>query len=380
MDENNNHSKDFLNSQANVAKQKDIYSKEVLNTLNTEERFVNYFNQFEDSSVKLFKNLYVQYRTNWHFNPYNKIDFKNRINQRFYKLAITALKNIQLKKLFNVMSSWMNKECNFPDIEVSIDWEKWCKKPLSCPHIEPIQLHEIECYKDFINQLEDTFFFAHMYINLSPMSFVEDKELKGSRWEGEYGQEEYYGRWFTFFDQRYGTSYFKLKPGTRVTNEYKYIWHYQKTIQENAPQITPPEILPTISIYSNKDEFVNLFEDKEFKQLYKAYSRWKDELRFAEDIDMDIIYLCEAKEIIPIEDNDDWREGISIASDKYCRNKTIQILEDVFDEYLILRTIDEGFDEWEESHNMATFTTHDEHIKKIFNGRKLMGEPEDLNF
>ena len=380
MDENI-HSNNFLNIQADLARQKDIYSKQVLHTLNTDERFINYFKDYDETSVQNFKDYYINQRTHWHFNAEGLKEYKDKQNERFYEYAISALKHIQFKKLFHVMASWMNKECNFDDIEVSVDWDKWCKKPFSCPYISPIQLHEVQCYKDFLNQLEDDFSFTNqMYINVSPFNFVEHTSGR-ARWEGEdkFDQENYYGRWFTFFDQRYGTAFYKLKPGTRVTNEYKYIWHYHQTQRDNAPKVTPPAILPTISIYSDKDEFVNLFEDKDFKELYKAHKRWNDELNFASEVDMQIIYLSEAKEIIPIEYHDDWREGIKIACEHYHRNKTIQILEDVFDEYQILRDMEGGFDEWEED-KYPSFTTREEHISNILNGRRLMGEPEDLNF
>ena len=377
MDENN-HSKAYLNKQAEIARQKDNYSKQVLHTLNTDERFINYFKDYEETSVQNFKDYYINQRTHWHFNADELKKYKDKQNERFYKYAIDALKHIQFKKLFHVMASWMNKECNFDGIELSIDWNKWCKMPFSCPYIPPIQLHEVECYKDFLNQLEDDFSFTHqMYINVSPFDFVEDDSGK-KNWEGKDDPEGYYGRWFTFFDQRYGTAFYKLKPGTRVTNEYKYIWHHHKTQREIAPITYPPE-LPAIYMYRDKDEFVNLFEDRDFKELYKAHKRWNDEVNFASEVDMEIIYLSEAKEIVPVEYHDDWREGLKIACEQYNRNKTIQILEDVFDEYQILRDMEGGFEEWEADKH-PSYTTREEHISNILSGRRLMGEPEDLNF
>ena len=214
------------------------------------------------------------------------------------------------------------------------------------------------------------------------MDFYESESSNDSRWEGENidDTENYYGRWFTFYDQYYGTAEFKLKPGTRINNEYKYIRHYHQTLRDNEPVITPPVFLPHLSIYKDKDEFVNLFEDKEFKLLYKAHKRQMGGYEFAENIDMDIIYLSEAKEVIPVEDHDDWREGLKIACEQYHRTKTIQILEDVFDEYRILCDMEGGFEEWEGTPELPMFSDHDEYISKIFKGRKLMGEPEDLNF
>jgi len=376
MDQNN-HSNEYLNNLAEIARQKDIYSKQVLHTLNTDERFINYFKDYEETSVQNFKNYYINQRTHWHFNSKEIKDYKDKQNERFYNYAITALKHIQFKKLFHVIASWMNKECNYDDIEISVDWDKWCKKPFSCPYITPIQLHEVQCYKDFLNQLEDDFSFNHMYINVSSFDFVEDDSGK-KRWEDKDDAEYFYSRWFIFFDQRYGTAYYKLKPGTRVTNEFKYIWHHHKTQRENAPVTHPPK-LPSIYMYRDIDEFVSLFEDKDFKELYKAHKRWNDEINFASEVDMEIIYLSEAKEIVPVEYNDDWREGLKIACELYNRNKTIQILGDVFDEYQILRDMEGGFEEWEEDKH-PSFTSREEHISNILSGRRLMGEPEDLNF
>ena len=375
----NDYLKIKLQKEAIEAKEKEAYYKEVCNTLDTDERLLNYFKDFDEQSVKEFKEFYAHQKVSWRFAQYNQTEFKAKLDERFHDYCVSSLKNIQYIKLFHAMASWMNEEVVFDGIQICWDWHQWHAKPLSCPHLPPIEKHEVQCYIDFLNQVGDDFAIDDNYIHLSPDNFFETDEAKGAdRWIGQ-DEELMYGSWFKYYDKCYGTEYYKLKPGLRVNKENKYIY---RTHEEEAKQnpIDPNAVhAPYLHFYTEKENFIRLFEDSEFKHLYRAHAAQTEQNNFAEEIDMEIIHLCDAEEIIPIESNDDWRQGVKIACEKYHRETAILLMWDVYEEYLVFKPIKDGLKDWERDSD-----TYDELREQVANriltGRRLMGEPEDFNF
>ncbi len=376
----NDYLKIKLQNDAIEAKEKDAYFKEVTNTLNTDERLLNYFKDFDEKSVQEFKEFYAHRKVSWRFNKYSQTEFKASLDERFHGYCVTALKNIQYKKLFHAMSSWMSEEETFDGIVISWDWYEWIAKPLSCPFLPPIEKHEVQCYIDFLNQVGYDFSVEDTYLNLSPDDFFETDQEKGEdRWKGDDEDDDYkYCSWFQFYDKCYDTEHFKLKRGTRSKKENRYVLRaYEEQSKQNP---IDPNIVhaPYINIYEEKENFIRIFEDSEFKHLYRAHAAQMEQFSFTEEIDMEIIHLSEADEIIPIESNDDWRKGVKIACEKYHRETTNLLIWDVYEEYLIFKTIKDGFKEWE-SENTAE-AHRQEAANRILTGRRLMGEPEDFNF
>ena len=374
----NDYLKVKLHKEATIAKEKEAYFKEVTNTLDTDERLLDYFKDFDEQSVKEFKEYYAHRKVHWRFAEYNLTEFKARLDERFHKYCVDGLINIQLKKLFNTMASWMSEEVVFDGIEICWDWRQWLTKPLSCPFLPPIEKHEVQCYIDFLNEVGYDFSVADNYINLSPEDFFETDEEKGAdRWIGD-DAEYTYGSWFKYYDKCYDTEYFKLKPGTRVKKENVYELCAYKAAGMLKP-IDPNFVqAPYLSIYEEKENFIRLFEDSDFKHLYRANAAQKEQYSFAEEIDMDLIYLSKAAETVPIESNDDWRKGVKIACEKYHRETAMLLMWDVYEEYLIFKPISGGFKEWE---GEDTSQAHREQVaNRILTGRRLMGEPENFNF
>ena len=117
--EENDYLKVKLQKDALEAKEKEVYFKEVYHTLDTDERLLKYFENFDEQSVKEFKQYYAHQKVSWRFAKYNQTEFKERLDERFHKYCVEALINIQYKKLFNTIASWMNEEVVFDDIRMS---------------------------------------------------------------------------------------------------------------------------------------------------------------------------------------------------------------------------------------------------------------------
>ena len=117
--EENDYLKVKLQKDALEAKEKEVYFKEVYHTLDTDKRLLKYFENFDEQSVKEFKEYYAHHKVSWRFATYNQTEFKERLDERFHKYCVEALINIQYKKLFNTIASWMNEEVVFDDIRMS---------------------------------------------------------------------------------------------------------------------------------------------------------------------------------------------------------------------------------------------------------------------
>lgn len=376
----NDYLKARLQKNAIDAVNKDAYFKEVYHVLNTDERLQNYFKDFDEQSVKEFKEYYAHRKVSWRFAEYNLTEFKAKLDGRFHEYCVDSLKNIQLKKLFHAIASWVSEEVTFEGIEIRWDWYQWIAKPFSCPYLPPIEKHEVECYIDFLNEVGYDFSISDSYIHLSPDNFLETEEVKGAdRWDGDVDEEISYGSWFKYYDKCYDTEYYKLKPGTRINKENKYELHAYEEQRMKYP--IDPNIVhaPYLDFYDEKENFVRLFEDSEFKHLYRAHEAQTAQNRFAEEIDMEIIHLSDAAEIIPIESNDDWREGVRIACEKYHRDTAILLMWDVYEEYLIFKPMKDGFKDWERDSDTYD-GMRDQMANRILKGRRLHGEPEDFNF
>jgi hypothetical protein len=291
-----------------------------------------------------------------------------------------VLKNIQERKLFNAISLWASKQKDYEGIEVSFDWGYWSNNPINCPHISQITKEEIELYIQFILQLDFEVTITRDFFSVDIFSFEESENVFGAlRWDGEKAEEYHYGPWFRFYDDYHHTHFYKDLPATRINEEQKYISIYRDWKNAQNPKPPMPASKPFISYFNEKDKFFELFEDNETKQLYKSYKKMMETYSFSGDIDMQVIYLTEAKELVPIEYNNDWREAVRIACEKYHRDMTIYLIWGVYAEYKNKLATNDSFEDWGVKPSYYT-KVRDEAVFEMIEGRKLCGEPANLDF
>lgn len=100
--------------------------------------------------------------------------------------------------------------------------------------------------------------------------------------------------------------------------------------------------------------------------------------RYNSNIDADLQTLQDAKEMVPIPSNQDWRTAIMYASEQYKRKKIIEALPYAFEEYT-QRHEKSSFNEWEKEHQ-PDMAARERIAECIIKGRILLGEPGNLNF
>jgi hypothetical protein len=123
--------------------------------------------------------------------------------------------------------------------------------------------------------------------------------------------------------------------------------------------------------------FVNNFEDKQTKEFYKAsawFTRNHDEKDF---LDNSIEVLLSANEDVAIEEHHDWKEAIHLAARRYTIRKISDMLSEAYEQYQMNVSMNISFPNGNTSHIEAAKKTV---VEDILLGRKLNGEPEDLDF
>jgi len=121
--------------------------------------------------------------------------------------------------------------------------------------------------------------------------------------------------------------------------------------------------------------FMNVFEDKENRDMQKIYEAWgafnEREDRMREDLDV----LLHADEKVPIQAHEDWEYAIQLAAARYRTKKIQDILPAAYEQYKMNLSLGISFPEHEQSKKDADFYNN-----LLLLGRKLMGEPEDFEY
>ena len=95
-----------MKSQVEKIKAKDEFFKQIVHEMKTEERFVNYFKQFESSEVESFIKNYARQKILWYDLAENLKNWKDSKQDKWLKACFKALIQIQQKKLFNAQCLW----------------------------------------------------------------------------------------------------------------------------------------------------------------------------------------------------------------------------------------------------------------------------------
>ena len=404
-------------------KQSKMY-EETIKQLQTEERFLNFFKGYNPQSVESFIKYYAQRKSDWYANADDRLRFRLRMDNHYFEEAMELFNEIFLKKLFDMKCRWVAGEMDLDGIESSVDFINFANDPNSCTFVEPITQKELDCYMQF-KQLKNW-----VPSNRKKLEFDEEYD---DGWASCVAPILYYHNqqscfiensithippWFYYYDTWFGTAYLLDLPCRRTDLEEKYndIWE-----EHIHPQTLSPEYLKTRKYqslamrklhYENReirdehlkklneayreehkndpkyihlhvrnkeimDEIVHNIESREVEKYYHATREWERRLEGGEEIEMDVIYLQELDEFVPINSNDDFRVAIKEAHDQYEERTMIEILPYIFDNYRQCikngEEFDWGTEEGKHKHSI-------DNRKKILEARVWKGEPTNFDF
>lgn len=351
------------------------FQKEIKNSELAQKYFSEYNPVNIDSFIKSYASrkvhlaqCYKYYADKYHEKEISELSFQAKAEQ--------AMEIILQKKLFNLQLLWRAGQLEIEDIKISYDFSFWGKHILSCSFIPPVQKKEVELMKEYLMQAEDDF---ELYFDWQNYDELTEKEKDGLMQD--------LPEWYEFYDLRMGTGTLLTLPNRKGEKEDYYLGLSRDEAWKNIPPQSSTPQLPFL--YSGLQElydFSKYFEnDKYFIALFK-YSKHLYEKESRDPNYDDIIYAVEslfaADRPIYFNKSLTWDKAIMAAANEYSNTRTAEMLDFVYEEYLLMKDLGisgrETREEIEEA--WAKDFIVDLYRKNILKGKMLNGEPEDFDY
>ena len=358
--------------------------------INNSEKAKEFFKKYREDSIESFVKYYVHHKAMLvqYYDYYNRLyeEFEHYDHQ-YQKKAEHALLAILQKKLFNMQILWRANQLKINGIEMGYDFQFWERHIKSCPFIPPIEEHEKDLMKQYLqntDNLENDFFDSHFFW-----------------WQDYYELTQKYDDdsmdnmidWYEYYDSILGTGALLNLPNIRYDLEEFYMnlarEERKKEFEKNNAASNPVKIDKRKSLHSfgyDFFKFAKYYEtDKHFLQLFRAseYNHKKDDRDpppEAIEHAIDILETADRKVYLPSHLN--WDEAIIAGANKYVNTKIAESLDAAYDEYKMLIELGMFADKSEEE--IKKLYEKDDIVKmyrnSILMGRRLNGEPEDFNF
>ena len=380
-DSNTDNNKNYLRKITNEEKWKEEFYTKTVQQLKTEERYVNYFKQFDPESVDGFIKYYANRKVQWFLSGANLKHYEQTKHNDWIKDCFVALVEIQQKKLFNAQCLWRAEKIQLPGIGICYDFQYWLDHIFAFKGITPIHEDEVEFYSRYLRETPCTVPF-HQFCDYQ--DYDELKRLK--RESGSvYEMQPYY----SFYDDHEGTASYLDLPDIRSAKEEFYLNIYREDNKlNNKPQqpIQNQVTLPYLPYYGTDfiPDFVKRHETPAFYRKYQVYMRDR-ELNELNEFPEHTIGLLEEipNDYLAIEAADDWRIAVTSLYERYRREKVIELLPQAFALYLKHKGRDWRYPGRSDYHELKI--DPDKGLSRmmlnmILKGRELNGEPADLNF
>ena len=344
--------------------------------LENSEAIQNYFKGFTDHSVKNFKEHYIRVKSYWHQSLDRNTDSNEYDQLKWIHTAFRHLEVILQKKLFDAQCLWRAEKETFEGVEICEDFEVWQHDVLNCPFIEPVNEDDIYLYAQYlhIEQAEEEFNHWQNWQNYEDIKEAHNNE----------NADEEFPEWYDFHNNRTGSGSLLLLPDIRGEKEaFYYQLHFaeqRKANKEKEKQYEEQrDKRPSLAYYDDKviQYFINTFENKKVQNAYREYTHANRHNHKEERLHEIIEELLRTDEVIPIEAHEDWSKALEIALKRYRCKKIAEALPAALEQYRM--NIEMGIAFPSEKRD-----NHDDirqmWLENILKGRKLNGDPEDLNF
>lgn len=293
---------------------------------------------------------------------------------------------IQHQKLFDLECQWRAELVDVPQARLTADFEDWHDYIEECPVLTPISPDELALLDTYLSQItssqdlhagnpSSTFWLNRRY----PDRFEEDED------------DESLAEWTEFWDLHRGTSYLRELPDLRGDREHRYLEAIRDENRRQNPY-TPPPVDPRPHIPTWGDDFDDLVRELlrrfeppaklrqfETKLQLEAYDASEDRL----DLPLALERLQNAGPVlVPIEAHADWRQAIIQAGHRHYLNQMRAALPRVYEDYCQRETlgikhapaVEKRYRYQKRGSNFKSLA------KQIREGRRLLGEPDDLDF
>lgn len=338
-----------------------------------------YLKQFSKDQVKNFLSMYVSQKSIWLNYAHKYIGRQDDDALQWVQRATRHLEIIQQKKLFDLQCQWRAEKLQIPGVRITTDFRVWEYNILNCPFLEPVSREDIELYAQYLEQENPD---TREYHDDDDDSWQEhDEIIEAYTSNGEYRD---FPDWYDFYNDHRFTGVYMELPDIRGRKEEVYTdLSFQQERKENnykpASEYEKPKHLPYIED-EHFDWFVKTFESKQVKELYTA---WQWHTR-TDDMEAEMEYyintLMEAEEPVPMPAHYSWQEAIKQAANSFVNKKIAEALPEALEQYLMKVQMNIAVHNYQESMHKTWLWIKEQAESRIIRGRKLSGEPEDLNF
>lgn len=373
--------------------------KAIMDDLNSNEKYKEYFEKYNPASVKGFIESYARRKAGWlEWGP-NHVQREMNEKMKYKEIASSMLWEIQQKKLFNLQCHWRAREMELPGIEVSWDFLKWEQKIKTCPYIDPITQQEFDLYKAYMTS--DSYMPRHFMSAWQAYDFYRTEYLNG---EGESMMPT--PAWYIYYDTMMGTGSLFMLPNSKGEQEQFYLGLVKKKEEEKAKKSKKkktakdqlPAIIkainprfdgkpPLIPDYKTKEDFIKKFEDKSLLKYFRAMEKeddtWMEDQALDDCIELFSFDMEGEDKNIVFKNPDDLKESMFRAAADYELRRIVDHLDVAFEEYRMKVDNNISFQESNEIMDFAdnAFNSIITFIKdQLLQGRELNGEPRDFNY
>lgn len=357
---------------------RETYINEWRQEINNSEAIQNYLSGFETNSAESFIASYLDKKFNWYYHA-----DRNEKNNEWEKIkwvdtAFDHLEIILQKKLFDVQCLWRAEKLTIPEISICYDFIVWENNVLNCPFVEPVNEQDIGLYMQYLQQnnvdLDTQWHFQEPW-----QDYEEIKEAYNTN-----NGNRNFPEWYEFNNGRTGTGVLMQLPDIRGDKEkfYRDLYNANRNELNKVQQEEWEKKRDKRPWLKGYDEdvlkyFVTTFENRTVNNYYNEYSDANRHVYKKEDIERLTDQMINTDEFIPIEAHYNWVEALEKALERYKCKKIAENLPLALEQYQMNIQMGIAFPDKDRSHHHEIWKLYEQ---TIIEGRKLNGEPEDLNF
>jgi hypothetical protein len=367
-----------MNENANNLPDTELLENRVLNELNTEERYVKFFENYLPYSVERFKKEFASKKAQWYSEGEECIKRNEAEDMQWVNAAFGHFNIIQQKKLFDAQCLWRADKTEFKEITISADFKYWEMDIMNCPLIDPVTEKEADLYVEFLRSSN---------VILDDWNFERFQDYEGIK--EAYATDNAnrnFPEWYDFHNGHTGAGVYLTLPDIRGDKEKFYINlanREQRELNREAYKKYEQERDKRPSLMYYKDEFykwfVETFESSKTRRYFQAWTQRHQYIRHRnDDIHFSIDLLESSTEIFPMEGHYDWRKAIEITTQKFRCHKIAEAFPEAWQQYKI--KTDAGLP-FEKTNKMDIYNRiRETEADQILRGRELNGDPKDFNF
>ncbi len=308
------------------------------------------------------------------------------------KAAYRSIWAIQHQKLFDLECQWRTGRVEVPGARLTADFEDWHEFIENCRAVPPISPDELALLDAFLEQLANP---DELEVGNPSRDFWMQRRYPSNGYldddEDDEDDESPLKPWTEFWDLRRGTGYLRALPDLRGEREHRYeqavfdehhrLHPYTPAAEDSRPHVPTWGAAHDALVCELLRRFEPAVKLRQFqtKQQLEAYDATEDR----QDLPLALERLQNAGPVpVPIEAHADWRQAVMAAANRHYFGQLRAALLRVYEEYCQREAF--GI-----SHSPANDNPYrrrkpgqyfERHAKQIREGRRLLGEPDDLNF